>query len=413
MDFTTLLANSSSNNLLNGTHIPAGKENDSIVIINNLGGAGATGCIDNSKNSKYDNNTTATLAAFSVDFDDFNNNTTNDTIGLYTNNYWDQLSADPETLTGLDQTPELSPEMSIYSPAVDSVGSPYTYDPLGFGESSSSVEWHSPIEDPLASLGSFDGDFDVGFPNDALWASQQDFELFPVCQDESAKLKKLLMDTQPEPLTAIKESPHETTLDGFPSVQSDTISPALTTFSSQDIACPTTFSEAKALGQDMQAPNYRVAPRKVVQSPTKVGFQPAKKPRRRRITSEEASRVIPADQMNDPNAKARYKCSECGKTFSRPFNLRSHRDTHTGFRPFECPHKDKAGSKCKWSFARRHDLERHIVSKHTKGKNFQCRTCGVECTRSDAFKRHLARNAECTAGETLEMELDSDQVSHL
>ncbi|KAH7050437.1 hypothetical protein BKA57DRAFT_392754 [Linnemannia elongata] len=118
--------------------------------------------------------------------------------------------------------------------------------------------------------------------------------------------------------------------------------------------------------------------------------------------------------MGDPNAKPRYKCSECGKTFSRPFNLRSHRDTHSGFRPFDCPHKDKSGSKCKWSFARRHDLERHIISKHTKGKNFQCRTCGVECTRSDAFKRHLARNEQCNAAEAAaDMELDSDQVSHL
>ncbi|KAK3841726.1 MAG: hypothetical protein J3R72DRAFT_368871 [Linnemannia gamsii] len=171
----------------------------------------------------------------------------------------------------------------------------------------------------------------------------------------------------------------------------------------------------------MQAPNYRVAPRKVTQSPTKVGFQPVKKQRRRRITSEEASRVIPTEQLTDPNAKPRYKCFECGKTFSRPFNLRSHRDTHSGFRPFECPHKDKNGNKCKWSFARRHDLERHIISKHTKGKNFQCRTCGVECTRSDAFKRHLARNEQCNAGASAadiadadaDMDLDSDQVSHL
>ncbi|KAF9138869.1 hypothetical protein BGX30_008631 [Mortierella sp. GBA39] len=428
MDFSSFISTSSSSDMFaTTTNTKETSSSSSVVIItnnnNNNNNGASNGSFDASKSSKNNNNnntdTTFPIAYFNTDM---SNNNNDDSVSQF---YWAQLSADTNDLTGLDLTPELSPEMSNYSPAVDSIGSPYTYDPLGsFGDvASPSVEWHSPIEDPLAALNSFDADFDnVSFSHEAVWAAQQDFELFPTYKDESARLEKLLMESHPattampvlSALPTIKESPVEPTFGAFSPVLSDTVSPALTTFTPQEIICPTTFSEAKLLGQDMQAPNYRVAPRKVTQSPTKVGFQPPKKTRRRRVTSEEASRVIPTEQMGDPNARPRYKCSECGKTFSRPFNLRSHRDTHSGFRPFDCPHKDKSGSKCKWSFARRHDLERHIVSKHTKGKNFQCRTCGVECTRSDAFKRHLARNEQCNAAEAAaDMELDSDQVSHL
>ncbi|ORZ18237.1 hypothetical protein BCR41DRAFT_285999, partial [Lobosporangium transversale] len=86
--------------------------------------------------------------------------------------------------------------------------------------------------------------------------------------------------------------------------------------------------------------------------------------------------------------KARYKCSECDKTFSRPFNLRSHRATHLGVKPFLCTQTNEKGDTCSWAFARRHDLERHVRSRHSQGNLFQCKTCGQKCTRSDALKRH-------------------------
>ncbi|KAF9100325.1 hypothetical protein BGX29_006713 [Mortierella sp. GBA35] len=423
MDFATLFASSSSNDSFKTMSSAVAHKENSVVIINNNGAS--TGCFDASKNSKTNSINTNTPAVateadgivFLNNDDPITNNYNNNITSNYSAEYWDQLT-DEEIMAGLDMTPELSPEMSIYSPATDSIGSPFVYDPLGF-ESSPSIDWCSPIESPLgANLGldSFDGDFDVGYSPDAVWPPQQDFELFPVCAEESAKLKRLLMN-EPEPLSTIQESSVETNFGAFSPAMSmispvmpATVSPALTSFGSQEYVTPASFSEAKMLGKDMLAPDSRVAPRKVVQSPTKAGFQPPKKTRRRRVTSEEASRVIPADQMDDPNAKARYKCFECGKTFSRPFNLRSHRDTHTGRRPFECPHHDKNGKKCNWSFARRHDLDRHIVSKHTKVKNFRCRSCGVECTRADALRRHLARNEQCNvveAGPTDEQ--DSDQ----
>ncbi|KAF9922132.1 hypothetical protein FBU30_007782 [Linnemannia zychae] len=71
----------------------------------------------------------------------------------------------------------------------------------------------------------------------------------------------------------------------------------------------------------------------------------------------------------------------CGRTFSRPFNLKSHGMTHETRRPYGCDQCDK-------SFARIHDRDRHLKG-HLVEKAHSCVVCLGRFARQDAVTRHL------------------------
>ncbi|KAF9429881.1 hypothetical protein BGZ76_001079 [Entomortierella beljakovae] len=94
---------------------------------------------------------------------------------------------------------------------------------------------------------------------------------------------------------------------------------------------------------------------------------------------------------NAKKPKHRYVCpiEDCSRTFSRPYNLKSHGLTHATQRPFQC-------GKCTKSFARIHDRDRHMNS-HMPQKPHLCIVCLGRFARQDAVIRHLKLSNETNA----------------
>lgn len=123
-------------------------------------------------------------------------------------------------------------------------------------------------------------------------------------------------------------------------------------------------------------------------NPSKRGKQPdpEKTPRlrdtRKRRTSPKEEEEATDKKRGRHVEKEQHTCPDCGKVFSRRYNLKVHRYVHSEQKMFEC-------EKCRQQFKHVSLLRNHMRIKHSGNKPFTCNTCGQGFIHNNYLQRHM------------------------
>ncbi|KAM4040668.1 uncharacterized protein ACNLHF_011937 isoform 2-T3 [Anomaloglossus baeobatrachus] len=91
--------------------------------------------------------------------------------------------------------------------------------------------------------------------------------------------------------------------------------------------------------------------------------------------------------MRVHSGEKRYKCNMCDKSFSENSNLIVHQRIHTGEKPYKCP-------ECDLCFSQHSSLVRHR-RKHSGARPYQC----AHCEKTFSQKGHLSNHIRTHTGE--------------